>query len=291
MDLESVADELYGLRPEEFTAARDQRAAQAREAGDRPLAEEIRALRRPSLAAWASNLLVREQPDEVKPLVQLGEGLRQAHRGLDGERLRELSRQQHALINALARQAKQLAGEAGHPISEDAQREVEQTLHAVLADDKAAQAWAAGRLTKSLDATTDFSVAAAETAPQRQTAAPRAPAKTPRRERDTAAEERRRQKLSRARRDAEEAERQLRERQEELAAADREAEEAAQLTEELRGRLEELARERESTKERHRRARTAEHEARDRARAADRAVRDATGRAEAATALVDRLTG
>ncbi|MGW0531138.1 hypothetical protein [Streptomyces sp. NPDC003032] len=290
MDLESVADELYGLRPDEFTAARDQRAAQAREAGDRPLAEEIRALRRPSLAAWASNLLVREQPEEVKPLVQLGEGLRQAHRGLDGERLRELSRQQHALINALARQAKQLTGEAGHPISEDAQREVEQTLHAVLADDKAAQAWAAGRLTKSLDATTDFSVAA-ETTPRRQAAAPRAPAKAPRRERDTAAEERRRQKLSRARRDAEEAERQLRECQEELAVADREAEEAAHLAEEFRRHLEELARERESTEDRHRRARTAEHEARDRARAADRAVREATGRAETAAALVERLTG
>ncbi len=45
------------------------------------------------LSAWASNLLVREQPDEVQRLVHLGEALRQAHQDLDGEQLREL---QHA---------------------------------------------------------------------------------------------------------------------------------------------------------------------------------------------------
>ncbi len=106
MDLEAVADELYGLRPQEFTAVRNQRAAAARKAGDRELAEQIKNLRRPTLAAWASNLLVREQPDEVQPLIELGEGLRNAHRALDGEQLRELSRQQHVLITAMSRQAR-----------------------------------------------------------------------------------------------------------------------------------------------------------------------------------------
>ncbi|MFH8291767.1 hypothetical protein [Streptomyces sp. NPDC018059] len=293
MDLETVTDELYGLRPDQFTAARDQRAAQARESGDRPLAERIKALRRPSLAAWASNLLVREQPDEVEPLVQLGEGLRQAHRGLDGERLRELSRQQHALIHALARQAGQLADEAGHPVGEGARREIEETLHAVLADERAARAWASGRLTKALSATTGFDVVAvaADAAAPRRAPAPRAPAKSPHSERDARARERRRQKLAEARQDAEDAERRLRDREKEAAAADRDAERAAKLTEDLRRRLEELARERESTEERHRHARAEERAARDRARAAEHAVREAAGRAGTAAALVERLTG
>ncbi|MBM7166834.1 hypothetical protein JQK87_00005, partial [Streptomyces sp. G44] len=56
-------------------------------------------------------------------------------------------------------------------------------------------------------------------------------------------------------------------------------------------RLDELARERERTEERHRSARAEEHHARDRARSAERAAREASGRAEAAATLVERLTG
>ncbi|MFV2116986.1 hypothetical protein ACE14D_00390, partial [Streptomyces sp. Act-28] len=78
MDVESVADELYGLRPAEFTAAREQRAAQARAAGNHQLADRIRALRRPTLAAWASNLLVRSRPDEVRSFLASGDRVRPA---------------------------------------------------------------------------------------------------------------------------------------------------------------------------------------------------------------------
>ncbi|MFE2631832.1 hypothetical protein ACFXDP_28475, partial [Streptomyces sp. NPDC059374] len=59
VDLDAVADELYGLRPEQFTAARNERVAAARSAGNRKLADAIGRLRRPSLSAWASNTLVR----------------------------------------------------------------------------------------------------------------------------------------------------------------------------------------------------------------------------------------
>ncbi|MFG3509460.1 hypothetical protein ACGF5F_28615 [Streptomyces sp. NPDC047821] len=159
MDLESVTDELYGLRPDRFTTARNARAAEARKAGDRQLADAVRALRRPTLAAWASNLLVRERPEEARSLATLGEGLRRAHHELDGERLRELSRQQHVLVTALAREARQLAAEAGQPVGEDVQYEVEATLHAGLADPAAAEEWAAGRLVRPLAAPVGFTAA------------------------------------------------------------------------------------------------------------------------------------
>ncbi|MBT2394969.1 hypothetical protein [Streptomyces sp. ISL-100] len=164
MDLESITDELYGLAPADFTAARNERAAAARTAGDRELAARIQALRRPALSAWASNLLVRRQPEQVQPLLSLGEGMRQAHRDLDGEQLRELGRRQHDLVGALGRQAKQLAADAGHPVSEDVQHEVERTLHAVLADPDAAREWAAGRLTKPLSPPVGFREAEGEVA-------------------------------------------------------------------------------------------------------------------------------
>lgn len=133
MELDAVADELYGLRPGEFTAARDRRAKEARAAGDRDLAERIHRLRRPTTAAWAGNLLVREQHEEVEALLRLGESLRQAHQELDGEQLRQLSAEQLRVISALGRQAQQLAADAGQRIGESARREVEQTLHAALA--------------------------------------------------------------------------------------------------------------------------------------------------------------
>ncbi|GGQ08854.1 hypothetical protein [Streptomyces roseolilacinus] len=150
MDVESVADELYGLPPAEFTAARERHVAQARAAGDRELADRIRALRRPTLAAWASNLLVRTRPDEVRSLVTLGDGLRRARRDPDGARLRELDRRRHALVAALVREARRLTAEAGKEIGDAAREQVEATLRAALADPEAAAEWRAGRLSRAL---------------------------------------------------------------------------------------------------------------------------------------------
>ncbi|MFJ8696048.1 hypothetical protein [Streptomyces roseolilacinus] len=150
MDVESVADELYGLPPAEFTAARERHVAQARAAGDRELADRIRALRRPTLAAWASNLLVRTRPDEVRSLVTLGDGLRRARRNPDGARLRELDQRRHALVAALVREARRLTAEAGKEIGDAAREQVEATLRAALADPEAAAEWMSGRLSRTL---------------------------------------------------------------------------------------------------------------------------------------------
>ncbi|MEV7526536.1 hypothetical protein [Streptomyces sp. NPDC091371] len=83
MDVESVAAELRGLLPSQFTAARDEYVAKARKAGDRQLAARIAALRKPTLAAWTAGLLARSRPKEAQRLLALGEALRAAHRTLD----------------------------------------------------------------------------------------------------------------------------------------------------------------------------------------------------------------
>ncbi|MEU1006019.1 hypothetical protein [Streptomyces tibetensis] len=284
MDYDSVVDELYALRPEEFTAARASAMAAARTAGDRELAERIRALRKPSLAAWVSNLLVRSSPGEVEPLLRLGEGLRQAHQDLDGAQLRELSRRQHALIRALSMQARLLAKEAGHPIGESVQREVENTLHAVLADPEAARAWAGGRLTKPLSATVGFPAVAEGARPPRPAPAP-APSRPGRK-----ASEQQRRRLDRAREDAEAAERELRELQDEAEAAGRAAAEAKEQVDGAQQRVEELTEELERARSDHQQARFAERAARERSRTADRRARDAGRRAATAAAQLERLT-
>ncbi|MFJ1705995.1 hypothetical protein [Kitasatospora sp. NPDC088346] len=153
MDFDTVADELYALPPEEFTARRDTAAALARRQGDRALAARVHGLRRPTRGAWLANLLVRSHPEQIGPLLELGEALRAAQRDQAGARLRELSTRRHHLVTALTERARRTAAEAGHAPGEPALRDLEQTLRAVLADRDAAGAFAAGRLATALDTT------------------------------------------------------------------------------------------------------------------------------------------
>ncbi len=147
MALDDVAAELYALPPGEFTGARNAKAKEARQAGDKDLAAAITALGKPTMVGWLANQLVRERPDEMHALLDLGESLREATASLAGDQLKELSRQQRQVVYALVQQARGLANAAGHPASEDTARGLEETLHAALADPAAAEQLAAGRLT------------------------------------------------------------------------------------------------------------------------------------------------
>ncbi|MFL6239926.1 MAG: hypothetical protein ACJ735_10610 [Actinomycetes bacterium] len=149
-DLDPVAAELYRLAPEEFTAARDARAAELKAAGRVALATQVRGLRKPTQGAWVVNLLARERPDELAQLLDLGTSLRVAQAALQGDELRRLSAQRAQVVAALAREATGLARSAGRSLGAAVQREVEQTLEAALADPDAAEAVRAGRLSSAL---------------------------------------------------------------------------------------------------------------------------------------------
>jgi len=150
VDLDAVADELYGLWPGEFTAARTAREKEARAAGDKELAGQVKALGKPTTVAWLANRLVRDHGDELQPLLELGDALREATAVLQGEELRSLSQQQHQLVAALVRQARRDAAGSGHRVGEDAARGLEETLRAALADADLSAQLAAGRLTGGL---------------------------------------------------------------------------------------------------------------------------------------------
>jgi hypothetical protein len=150
VDLAAIASELYSLDPGEFTAARDARVAEIRRGGDREAAREIKSWKRPTPAAWAINLLARDQPDDLARLLDLGALLREAQASLSGEDLRRLARQRHQVIAALTRQAGALAADRGGPISDQAARQVEETLGAALADTQAGEAVASGRMVRPL---------------------------------------------------------------------------------------------------------------------------------------------
>jgi hypothetical protein len=145
-----VADELYGLSPAEFTAARDERARQARAAGQRDQAAAIKKLARPTASAWLVNQLTRDAPEEIARLVVVGTALEEAQRRLAGERLRELSSERRQVINELLPHATEIARQAGQPASAATMAEVRATLEAALADAGARAAVRSGRLTKAL---------------------------------------------------------------------------------------------------------------------------------------------
>ena len=151
--LVDVADELYSLVPGDFTAARNARAKELKASGERDLAVEVARLPKPSVAAWAANLLIRTRPDRMRDVLALGEQLRKAQEGLDPAALRDLAQQRRRLVGALAKDAAEQAERAGQRLGPPAVEELEQTLQAALADADAGDAVLTGRLVRGLSST------------------------------------------------------------------------------------------------------------------------------------------
>ncbi|MFE5480889.1 hypothetical protein [Streptomyces sp. NPDC056527] len=275
MDVERVIEELYGLRPEEFTAARDAYVADARKAGDADAVKAVSGLRRPTTAAWVSNLFVRERRSDVDRLLALGETLREAHRTLDPLKLREASGQRHKVVAALAREAAGPARDAGQPVSDTVLHDVEQIFHAVLASSDIAEQWATGRLVKAPEVPVGFGEVVPEAAvPRSKPAKPSKGAESPKpaAKRASKAEAERRE---RDRTEAEAAGAEARARDEALHAAE-EARSSAQAEAAAADEsVTELERQLKEAKQAKRAAQDAAAEAEKAAKEAGRAARDA----------------
>ena len=134
--LRDAVAELYSSDPDEFVERRGALVAQARAAGQAPVAKQIAGLRKPTRSAWIVNQLVRAVPGVPSELARLGEELRAAQGSLDGEALRQLSRRRRELVESLARQAFTVSGLQAPPAG--LRDEVTATLGAALADPQVA---------------------------------------------------------------------------------------------------------------------------------------------------------
>jgi hypothetical protein len=150
VDVDRAVLELYGLAPEEFTAARNALVRAAKDAGEHTASDWLRALRKPTLAAWLANQLVRTDPDQVNDLTELGDRLREAHLSADGARLRELTPRRHQLVQAVVRTAEAQAMASGRIVTAAVAEGLTETLDAALVDPGAAQLLRSGRLTSAL---------------------------------------------------------------------------------------------------------------------------------------------
>ena len=149
-ELLEIADELYARPLEEFTPARD---ARAKELKGTDLAAPVKRLKKPSVAAWVVNLLVRRDSDQVSQVLDLGAALREAAAGMAGEELRSLTRQRRQLTAAVTAGARSLAASEGVRVTASVAEQVEATLTAAMLDERCAEAVRSGLLVTALAAT------------------------------------------------------------------------------------------------------------------------------------------
>lgn len=155
MPAERDLDRLYGLPREEFTGARNALVRELRKAGRKDEAEEVRALKKPSVSAWAVNQLAWQRPQEVADLVKAGDALRKAQRdvlaGKKGADVRAESRTQHELADELVATARELLEESGVRATPSVAQRISGTLRAASTDPAAAKALRQGRLTDDVE--------------------------------------------------------------------------------------------------------------------------------------------
>jgi hypothetical protein len=148
--VDEVARPLYRLPPGEFTAARNARAKEAAAGGDRQGAAAVRALRKPTAAAWLANTLVAVAAPIVDELVALGPELRHAQDNGRRADMRRLVDRRRTLIGDLVAMAAHAADAAGQPFGTQVQRKLEDTLEAAVADEGMAAVLRSGLVTEPL---------------------------------------------------------------------------------------------------------------------------------------------
>jgi hypothetical protein len=238
---------LYGLPLERFTPARDELARRLRRDGDRATADEVKQLRKPTVASWALNQLQRHDPGAVQALIDAGEHLRDAQQELlaQGARapLREAAARERTLVDRLAASAGRVLTDAGHAAGPATQSKVSATLHATATDPEARELLAQGALVRDYEAS-DLGLAAVAADAPAGTPARATAQSPPPRVRDAAAERKARrieQQLERAQADRLELEQNLDEAQRASRAASDEASRANTALERAEAQLERAA--------------------------------------------------
>jgi hypothetical protein len=148
--LEAELDRLFGLPSAELIAARAALVDRLRKAGDKAGAARVKAVRRPTPAAWALNQLHFHQPELLTRARDASDEVRALH-AQDGVEPRALSAalvSQRATLHEVVEAALKRCEAVGVPSSAAHQRKLLATLQAVLSG---AHEEGFGRLTRDLE--------------------------------------------------------------------------------------------------------------------------------------------
>jgi hypothetical protein len=149
------SDDLYGLPLDRFVAERGALARTLRAGGRRDEAAGVAGLRKPSIAAWAVNQLVRTQRGFVEALFEAGHELRDAQAELlagrgAGRELRAAGERERVAVDRLVDAARGLLTAQGEDLSPTVLDRVADTLHAAALDPAAREQTRSGRLEREL---------------------------------------------------------------------------------------------------------------------------------------------
>jgi hypothetical protein len=132
-------EDLYGLPLERFTEERNALVKALRKEGRRDEATELSKLRKPSVAAWAVNQLVRTQRRDVAALFEAGDALQEAQAQLlagrgEADALRGAVEAERAAVDQLTHRASGLLSSEGHELKPAMLERVSDTLNAAALD-------------------------------------------------------------------------------------------------------------------------------------------------------------
>ncbi len=128
MDLADHAADLYALPLDRFVAARNAIAREAMQCGDRELSADLRALPKPSSAAWLVNVLAARRRERLEEVLELGTSLREAQTSADRARLHALGQQRQHLLAAVAGESLEAAADLGYDVGAHTHAATEQCI-------------------------------------------------------------------------------------------------------------------------------------------------------------------
>ncbi len=128
--LPEEADRLYGLPLSEFVGERNALVKQLRADGRLDDAAVVASLAKPSVAAWATNQVLRSQPSAARELLAAGHALADA----DRTTLREAIARHRDVLGRLLAAANGLLDPDGRGLSDQTLERVQQTLNAASLD-------------------------------------------------------------------------------------------------------------------------------------------------------------
>ncbi len=134
-DKSGVPDEalaLFALPLDEFTAARNELARDLDKDDRKDDAATVRALKKPTLSAWAVNQLARSRREELSELLELMDRIKDA---ATPEEVREAVAERHKRVGVLVDAAQKILEENGHASGAGTTQQVMRTLYAVHSDD------------------------------------------------------------------------------------------------------------------------------------------------------------
>ncbi len=144
-------DRLYALPLDEFVSARDALVKELRRDKKREEAAWVKGLKKPSVAAWLTNQLIRQLGSQAKAFFSAAEELRRVHWQVaegkgDAADLRQASEKEREAIDALVEGAPEVGD--GEALSEATLERVRETLQAVPLDEETWRRVEAARLSR-----------------------------------------------------------------------------------------------------------------------------------------------